>query len=224
MKTLTCVFAVVLVIAISLPAWGDDQQKAEKELNKITALASDGTGRTVVNFSMAANFAAKRSDLVMERRDTGLNYGQIFVMHALITAGAKKEDIASQLKAGKNIFAIADADKIDWRQVGEEAKKLNSKIDQDLYQRLLDKKAGVALDQKDGYLLSLDGVVADNEVSKGDLNQAQERFMKQKDRADDQNHRANKLDASGENSGRTDNVRSGGPGGNKLPPTITGPQ
>lgn len=217
MKTVFRLLPVVLAVAVALPVRADDREKAQKELNKITALASDAVGRTVINLSMADYFKAKRPDLVLERRDTGLNYGQLFVMHTLMIQGVSKDEIASQVKSGQDIFSIANAHRLNWKQVGDNAKKLNAQIDQDLYHRFLDKKAGTEKDQADGYLLTLDGVIADNSVTPGDMNEAGERFRRQRDRADDQNRRANKLDDAAANSARRDNLRSSGPGGNQPP-------
>jgi hypothetical protein len=222
MKSLLRSLTVILLILAALPAFSDDQQKAKKEANKFIALASDGIGRTVVNLSMAETFNIKRPDLVMERRDTGMNYGALFIAQELIAAGAKREEIAAQLKAGKTIYQIGDERHANWSQIAADAKKLNSKIDNDLYQRLLDRKAGTARDQADGYMLSMDGVTADNDVSKGDISEAEDRYVKKRDQADEANRRANKLDTSAENSARRDNLRSSGPGGNK-PPTGVDP-
>jgi hypothetical protein len=231
MRSLVRFLVIVLAMAVALPLWGDDQQKAEKELNRITALASDGVGRTVVNQSMAQYFNAKRPDLVLERRDTGLNYGQLFVMRTLVAAGAKQEEIAASLKAGKNISQIASEHQLNWKELNNEAKKLNAKIDDNLYTYLLDRKKSESQDQADGYLLTLDGVIADNQVSKSDMDQAGDRYVRIKDRAEEFNRRANRLSIPDQQAAYRDNVRSGGPQGSGgagpsggAPPAAGGPR
>src|SRR5262249_50793211 len=131
MKQFVRWFAVFLVL--SSLAYGDDLQKAKKELNRITAMANDGMGRTVVNLSMAETFKVKRPDLVMERRNTGLNYGSLFVARTLMVDGMKKEEIVAELKAGKDIYQIANAKQADWKKITADAKKFNYSVDDNLY-------------------------------------------------------------------------------------------
>src|SRR5262249_38549249 len=133
-------------------------------------------------------------------------------------------NVVNAVKSGKKVFEIGNDIQLDWKQVSQDAKKLNGKIDQDLYQRFLDKKAGATRDQTDGYLLTLDGVIADNDVSQRDMNEAEERFVRQRDRADDQNRRANGLTTSGGIAARRDNIRDGGLNGNKPPAALSGTQ
>jgi len=64
MKYPTHVCGGLLAHAIANPSFGDDQQKAEKQLHKITAMATDGTGRRVVSIALADALGAKRLDLV----------------------------------------------------------------------------------------------------------------------------------------------------------------
>src|SRR5262249_22778999 len=126
---------VVLALALltALPAFSDDKQKATKELDKINAMATDAVGRRIVNLSMADMLGAKRNDLLMERRDHDLTYGSVFVANQLISNGMKMDDINAQLKSGKTIFQIADDQHLDWKKVGDQAKALNGKIDDNLY-------------------------------------------------------------------------------------------
>jgi len=205
--------AVLVALCVALPAVADDQQKATKELNKVTAMASDPIGRTVVNLTLAETFSVKRPDLVLERRDTGLNYGSVFVEYELIAAGAKKEDIAAKVKAGKDIFQIAGEHQANWKQILDDAKKLNGKIDENLYTYLEDRKKATARDQADGYLLNLDGVTADNQVSQGELSQAEDRYVRVKDRAEEASRRANRLSTADQQAAYRDNARSAGPQG-----------
>jgi hypothetical protein len=171
-----CLVAL-LSIAIALPALSDDQQKAQKECNKVTAMATDATGRSVVNLSMAELLGVKRLQLVQERRDMGLNYGSLFIAHELSRRGAKIDGIAVELKQGKNIFQIANDFHTNWKEIGNDAKKLNSSIDKNLYRHFLHEKAAAERDQSENYSVLADGVVADNDVSPEEIEQAQDRYL-----------------------------------------------
>src|SRR4051812_13610468 len=105
---------LLAVIISSLFASADDQKKAEKQVNKISAMAADLTGRRVVNQSMADQLKLKRSELVQERRENNLNYGTVFVVHELIASGAKISDVTAQLKSGKKLDVVANDLHADW--------------------------------------------------------------------------------------------------------------
>ena len=115
MKRFSGFSIMLLALTLAIPAFGDDQQKAEKQLHKITAMATDATGRRVVSITVADVLEAKRPDLVMERRTMNLNYGDLFVAHVLVKSGTKMDDIAAQLKAGKNVGQIANDQHADWK-------------------------------------------------------------------------------------------------------------
>jgi hypothetical protein len=53
----------VITLFTTVVATASDHQKAQKELNKITALATDLNGRRVVNFSMAETLKVSRASL-----------------------------------------------------------------------------------------------------------------------------------------------------------------
>src|SRR5258708_22197413 len=99
---------VLLVLSAALPAFSDDQDKANKELAKVTAMAMDMTGREVVSRAVSDVTGVKRADLVQQRQAMNLNYGPLFVAQELIKSGAKPEALASQLKAGKTITHVAN--------------------------------------------------------------------------------------------------------------------
>ena len=109
MKSPTRFSVLLIALIVTLPAFGDDQQKAQKELNKITAMAADFTGRRAVNLTIAAVVSVPRAKLVVERRNTGLNYGSLFLAEELAKNGPTMEDIAAKLKTGKSIAEIAKA-------------------------------------------------------------------------------------------------------------------
>jgi hypothetical protein len=191
---------ILIALALAIPAFADDQQKAEKELHKITAMATDPTGRRVVSITVADTLEAKRTDLVLERRAMNINYGDLFIAHGLLKNGAKMEDIAAQLKAGKNIQQIASAQHLDWKQMTLDAKKLNTKMEDNLYKHFSNATSDTARDVAEGYDPTIDGVAADNDVSKGDIEEAQRTYLLWRERAD--KAKDSKLDAATEKSAR----------------------
>jgi hypothetical protein len=208
--TRTVVLAIgVVSIGIARPARGDDQQKAEKQLHKITAMATDATGRRVVSITVADALGAKRPDLVMERRRMNINYGDLYIAHQLVKLGMKMDEIAAQLKSGKKMADIANAQHLDWKALAADAKKLNAKMEDNLYKHFLNGKPDAARDAADNYDPTIDGVAADNDVSKDEIAAAERTYLTWRDRADQM--RGSQLDTSSENAARDsrgDPVRS----------------
>src|SRR5258708_23348094 len=126
MKSLTAFFAILIGLMVATPAFGDDQKKAQKNLNHLTAMAKDFTSRTVVNLSVSQSLNVPRANLVQQRSDTGLNYGSLFLAGELVKSGATMPDISAKLKAGKKIGEIANEQHVNWKQIAEDAKKLNA--------------------------------------------------------------------------------------------------
>jgi len=156
----------VVWCGLARPAWADDQQKAEKQLHKLTAMASDATGRRVVSATVADWLGAKRPDLVTERRTMNINYGDLYIAHQLVKQGMKRDDLAAQLKSGKKMADIANAQHLDWKQVAGDAKKLNARMEDNLYKHFLNGKADADRDAAEGYDPTIDGVPAEKESSK----------------------------------------------------------
>jgi hypothetical protein len=209
MKRLSHFSIALLVLAIAIPAFSDDQQKADKQLHKITALATDATGRRVVSVTVADTLEAKRPDLVVERRTMNLNYGDLFVAHVLVKSGTKMDDIATQLKAGKKMGQIADERHADWKQIAADAKKMNAKVEDNLYNHFLNGKPLAERDATEAYDPMIDGVAADNDVSKDEIAEAERTYLLWRDRADQK--KASNLDTSSEKAAkgsRGDPVRS----------------
>jgi hypothetical protein len=200
MKRLAHLSIALFLFTVAIPSFGDDQQKAEKLLHKISAMATDGTGRRVVNMTVADALAARRINLVIERRIMNLNYGDLFVAHELVKSGAKLQEIADQLKAQRNIGQIANEQHADWKQIVADAKKLNSKMEDNLYNHFVNAKADAARDAADKYDPMIDGVKADNDVSKDDIADAEHTYLVARDRADKQSGRT--LDSSTEKAVR----------------------
>lgn len=178
------VLTTVFVVGCTVSGFGDDQAKAEKMLHKISAMATDATGRRVVSMTVADTLGAKRSDLVNERRTLGLNYGDIFLAHTLVKNGAKMEDIATQVKAKKSMADIANEQHVDWKQIAGDAKKLNGKMEDKLFNHFQNGKADVDRDLADKYDVVYDGVTADNDVSKDELADAETTYQTLHDRAE----------------------------------------
>ena len=200
MKRLPLLSIALLAFSLAIPAFGDDQQKAEKKLHKVTAMATDATGRRVVSVAVADTVEAKRPDLVLERRTMNLNYGDLYVAHVLVKAGTKMEDIAAQLKAGKNIGQIANENHADWKQLAVEGKKLNTRVEDSLYKHFLDGKPLTQRDAAENYDPMIDGVAADNDISKDDIAEAERTYQLWRDRADQR--KESKLDSSTEKAAR----------------------
>jgi hypothetical protein len=209
MRLLVQLCVILIALTMTVRAFGDDQQKAERQLHRITAMATDATGRRVVSITVADSLEAKRVDLVLERRAMNLNYGDLFVAHRVVKNGAKMDDIAAQLKAGKNIAQIADEQHLDWKQLAEDAKKLNAKMEDNLYKHFLNARTDTARDVADSYDPMIDGVVADNNVSKDEIADAERVYHLWRDRAD--REKDSKLDAATEKAAqaaRGDPVRA----------------
>ena len=127
---LTVLFLVIGVfIAQSLAA--NDRQKAEKQVNRISAMAADLTGRRAVNLAMSQQLSVARKDLVSQRREGDVSYGTLFLFRQVAPTDETFKQMVDQLKAGKLPFEIAEASHTDWKAIGNAAKKLNSKIDRD---------------------------------------------------------------------------------------------
>ena len=121
MSRLAGLLSLLLLVATSLTAYGDDRQKAEKQARKITAMATDKTGRRMVSMSLADSLKVRRPDLVEERRRIGLNYGSFFVAHELVAKGIPMTDVQSGLSTGKTIWQIGDEHNVDWKEIAGDA-------------------------------------------------------------------------------------------------------
>lgn len=213
MRPTICCFAVLLLLGATVPAFGDDQQKAEKEIKKITAMATDFTGRGIVSRTMSDLLNVKRPQFVQERSDMGLNYGSLFLAHELVNGGAKMSDIAAQLRAGKDILQVANDQHANWKQINGDAKKLNGKIDENIYKHYVRDKADQERDLADRYDPKFDGVKADADVTPQEIAEAEERFTTWHDRASKDMGHDNGLNETDRNAGYIDHVKNGGPQG-----------
>jgi hypothetical protein len=181
--TLRSAILLFLLLSFVSAAFADDQQRVRKEVNKFTALATDATGRMVVNSTIADMFKIKRMELVMYRHNTGVNYGSLFIVRSLIAAGVNVADITVELRQGHNVYQIGNAHQANWKKIGDEAKLLNKKIDDNLYQHFAGSDAEKERDKTDPYRVAVDAVKADTEVGDGELNVAQNRYLVVRERA-----------------------------------------
>jgi len=86
------------------------------------------------------------------------------------------DDIAAQLKSGKTIFDIANANHANWKEINSEAKKLNKKIDDNIEKSFTDAKKQAALNMAEDYDAKADKVPADSNISKDEYAEAQARY------------------------------------------------
>jgi hypothetical protein len=178
--------SLLLFVTTSVVASADDRQKAEKQVRKIAAMATDKTGRRMVSMSIADSFKIARPILVEERRKIGLDYGSFFVVRQLLARGVKMTDINSGLNAGKTIWQIGDEQHADWKEIAADAKKLNTRIEDYIYRHFLNKKndeADQERDLADKYDIARDAVRTDFDVTPREMLDAQARYLFWRDEA-----------------------------------------
>ena len=198
---LPCLVGLVAILSTT-PILADDRQKAEKQIRKITAMASDVTARAIVSRAMAEMLNVKRDQLVRERRAMNLNYGEVFLAHQLTAKGTKMLDIALQLPIRNDIYQIANDRHADWRQIAGEAKKLNNRVEDGIYKHFLHPKAENERDLAEKYDARLDWVKADAKVTQAEILEAQETYVLWRDRAAELGGKGNTVSASEELASR----------------------
>src|SRR5438445_7654815 len=143
-------FLLVFAAALSaLAAFSDDQQKAGKQIRKISAMATDVNARSIVSRSMSDMLKVERNHLQRERRAMKLNYGCLFIAHELTARGMKMLDLAMRLQAHETIFQIANEQHSDWKKIADDAKKLNGRIEDNIYKHFLHADADMDRDLTD---------------------------------------------------------------------------
>jgi hypothetical protein len=177
---------LLLVILVTISAFSDDQERAEKQARKITAMATDKTGRCMVSMSLADKLKIARPAMVADRRRMGLDYGSFFVAQELLAGGAQMTQLMSQLRAGKTIWQIGDQLHANWSQIAADAKKQNAKIEDYIYRHFLNKKnteADELRDLADKYDPQIDAVRTDFMVTPQEMVDAQARYIFWRDQA-----------------------------------------
>jgi hypothetical protein len=176
---LSVCLAILVVFSLQVAAHAEDQQKAEKEVRKIAALALDPMARPLVSQTVAEFLKVPRTDLVRERRATNLNYGFLFVAHRLATSGTTLAGIATELQAGKTIWEVGNEQHADWRQIANDAKKLNDRIEAAFYNFFKDGHPDALRGSSDGYDAAKDSIAADQEgLTKQDIASAQDTYLR----------------------------------------------
>ena len=158
-------------------------------------MAADVTARAIVNRSMSDMLSIPRDQLVRERRAMNLTYGSVFLAHELTVHGAKMLDVALRLQSHRTIFQIANDQRADWKQIAADAKKLNSKIEDNIYRHFLHSDVDKARDEADKYSSVQDWVNADKDPTGPELEEAQATYVQWRNRA-------------GQTSGKGDSVTS----------------
>lgn len=212
LKVTIPVLVIGIVAAQAFAA--SDRQKTEKQINRISAMAADLTGRRAVNLSMSQQLNVPRQDLVAQRRANNITYGTLFLLRQVTSSDEAFNQAVAQIKTGKQPFDVAEASHVDWKAVGNAAKKLNSKIEDNLYKYFVNNDSEVSAGDKTSvgaYDPAFDSVMADSEVSKQDLAEAQDTYLFWRGRATGKKDAT--LEHNKEQAARqtVDPVRKGGP-------------
>ena len=112
-----------------------------------------------------------------------LSYGCLFIAHQLTASGMKMLDVAMRLQAHQTIFQIANDQHVDWKKIADDAKKLNGKIEDNIYKHFMHADADKGRDLTDKYDSTADWVKADNDATQPEILEAQEIYVRWRDRA-----------------------------------------
>src|SRR3981081_3026933 len=166
---------LLLFFLVPLLAASDEQQRAHNLLNKVTAMATEPSGKRAVNLAMSECLSLGREELAQRRHAMNMNYGDLFVAYQLVKSGAKMDEIAAKLKSGETIWQTADEQHANWKQITNEGKRISGKVDTNLLQNFPKKRAEAEGDKADVYDPLLDSVRADSDVSQQEIEDAQKR-------------------------------------------------
>ena len=176
------VLVVAICLACALSAFANDQQKAEKRLNQISAMAADPAARAIINRTMAELVHAKRVELQRQRQAMDLNYGELFVAHQLHAGGMPMLDLAMQLQSGETVMQVANDRHANWKLIADGAKKFEDRVEDNIYRHFQHPEADQpAADEK--YNPETDIVAADGKFSAEELSTAREVFVFWRNRA-----------------------------------------
>lgn len=174
----------VTVLAACLCSWGSDQQQAQKQASRVTAMAAaNSTARVVVSGTISDALSVPRAQLVRERKAMHLSYGALFIAHQLNLAGAKMLDIAVELQDGKDIFQIGQEQNANWRTIADAAKRLNSRIEDNIYKHFLHTETDTQRTLLEHYDPDTDIVRADTEITPDEFTQARNSYTLWRNRA-----------------------------------------
>jgi hypothetical protein len=168
---------ISLAVSVSVLASADEKEKAEKQVRMMTAMSRDDTARSIISYTFADTFKLDRLQLVAERKSMGLNYGSLFLVHQLASPGVSMQEIAAQLRLRKNVFEIANASRADWRRIASEAKKMNSRVEDNIYKHFLHPDKDKARDLLDQYNPESDLIRADADPAPEEILKAQAQYL-----------------------------------------------
>lgn len=169
--------AVLLLAPSAIPALASDQEKAEKQINMMTALSRDEIVRSIVSRTFADVFKVPRSQLLAERRSMGLNYGSLFLAHELVLSGSSMQQISAQRHANKTLLEIANSSSADWKHIEADAKKMNDRIHNGIYKHFLHSERDKQRDLADNYAAAVDLIRADTESTPDEIERARVDYM-----------------------------------------------
>jgi hypothetical protein len=88
-----------------------------------------------------------------------------------------------RLQAHETIFQIANEQHVDWKKIADDAKKLNGKIEDNIYKHFLHAEADKTRDLTDKYDSTADWVQTDADATQPEILEAQEIYVRWRDRA-----------------------------------------
>jgi hypothetical protein len=168
-----------LTLLVCLPSSASDQQKAEKQLRKVTAMCADASARSIVSRTMADLLNVKRGELVRQRRNLNLSYGDVFLAHQLMGTGMGIADIVAAQRAGEDLAQMVEEQHADWKLIAASARKLNARIEDNIYRHYLNKKnteLDEARDVTERYQPDADWVNADRNTTPAEVAEAAASF------------------------------------------------
>lgn len=209
MKPALLGITALVLAGLSLPLRADDLQKAQKQVNRITAMAVDETARGIVSMSLADTLKVDRRQLVRQRRNLRLNYGSLFIAHMVMARGASMADVVAGLRSGKTVWQLAAERQIELKQITSDAKKLNGKIEDNIYRHYLTTSTDKTRDELEKYSPAADWTSADTNVSDDEIAQARDIFVLWRNQAAPREDA--RLGIAEENAAYQDHARAGTP-------------
>jgi hypothetical protein len=88
-----------------------------------------------------------------------------------------------RLQAHETIFQIANEQHADWKKIADDAKKLNGRIEDNIYKHFLHADADRDRDLTDKYDSTADWVKTDADATPAEIVEAQEIYVQWRDRA-----------------------------------------
>jgi len=157
-------FVFFLIVTSAFAVVANDLQKAEKQVRMMTAMSRDDTARSIVSRTFSDAFKIERRVLVAERKSLNLNYGSLFLLHELVASGFDTQQINDRLRVGENMLDVAIALGANWKRIAVDAKRMNKRINDNIYEHFLHVEKDKERDMLDGYVPDSDLVPADNDA------------------------------------------------------------